>query len=127
MHVKLSEWAKRNGVHYQTAWTWWKQGRLPAAAFQTESGTILVEVPGDSDVGLRDGAVAIYGRVSSSDQKDDLDRQLGRLAAFASGEGMRVVKAVGEVGSGLNGRRRKLLALLSDGEVSTIVVERRSG
>ncbi len=26
--VKLAEWAKREGIHYQTAWKWFKQGML---------------------------------------------------------------------------------------------------
>jgi hypothetical protein len=42
--VKLSVWAERQGVHYMTAWRWWKAGTLPVRAHQTESGTILVDV-----------------------------------------------------------------------------------
>jgi putative resolvase len=33
------------GVHYQTAWRWWRDGKLPVPARQTETGTILVDVP----------------------------------------------------------------------------------
>lgn len=40
--MKLSEWAERQGIHYQTAWKWWKEGNLPVAASQTRTGTILV-------------------------------------------------------------------------------------
>ena len=40
--VRLSDWAKREGVHYQTAWKWFKQGTLPVPARQTATGTILV-------------------------------------------------------------------------------------
>jgi predicted site-specific integrase-resolvase len=36
-----------------------------------------------------------------------------------------VAKTVTEIGSGLNGRRRKLMRLLSDPEVTTIIVEHR--
>jgi putative resolvase len=43
--VKLREWAEREGVHYQTAWRWWRDGKLPVPARQTETGTILVDVP----------------------------------------------------------------------------------
>ena len=38
---------------------------------------------------------------------------------------MDVGKAVSEVGSGLNGKRRKLMRLLTDPDVQTIVVEHR--
>jgi Resolvase, N terminal domain len=51
--------------------------------------------------------VAIYARVSSADQKADLERQLGRLAEFASRERLMVVRSVSEIGSGLNGHRRQ--------------------
>ena len=30
--MKLSVWAKQQGVSYQTAWRWWKEGKLPATA-----------------------------------------------------------------------------------------------
>jgi predicted site-specific integrase-resolvase len=69
--------------------------------------------------------VAIYARVSSADQKADLERQLGRLAEFASRERLMVVRSVSEIGSGLNGHRAKIMRLLSDPAVQTIVVEHR--
>src|SRR6266851_8264787 len=39
--VKLRQWAAREGVHYQTAWRWWRDGKLPVPARQTATGTIL--------------------------------------------------------------------------------------
>ena len=68
---------------------------------------------------------ALYARVSSGDQKPDLERQLGRLTTFATSQGMAVVKSVSEVGSGLNGQLRKLMKLLADRDVQVIVVEHR--
>jgi len=105
--MKLSDWARRNGVAYQTAWKWWKAGKLPVPAHQTHTGTILVEVPERQDVG-----VVLYARVSSADQRADLDRQVARLAAFAAERGIRVAKVVAEVGSGLNGHRKGLISAL---------------
>ena len=69
--------------------------------------------------------MALYARVSSSDQKPDLERQLGRLAEYASREKMTVVSSVAEVGSGLNGHRPKIMRLLADPSVRVIVVEHR--
>ncbi len=69
--------------------------------------------------------VALYARVSSSDRREDLDRQVGRLAAWATGQGLGVTATVAEVGSGLNGSRGKLKRLLADRSVGTIVVEHR--
>jgi len=53
--VKLSEWCKQNNVAYITAYRWFKDDKFPAPAIQTESGTILVDVPEintDKDVSL---------------------------------------------------------------------------
>ena len=71
------------------------------------------------------GVVAVYARVGSSGQSEDLDRQVARLCSWATGRGLEVGRVVAEVGSGLSGKRRKLMRLLSDPEVGTIIVERR--
>lgn len=118
--MKLSEWADRQGIHYQTAWKWWKEGNLPVAASQTPTGMILVQEKDSMATG-----VALYARVSSSDQREDLERQVGRLAAWATDQGMNVSRTVSEVGSGLNGSRRKLKRLLQDDSIEAIVVEHR--
>ena len=67
----------------------------------------------------------MYARVSSADQKPDLDRQVARVTAWATGQHLPVDRVVTEVGSALNGKRRKFLALLRDDSVTTIVVEHR--
>jgi putative resolvase len=121
--MRLSEWAQREGVRYQTAWGWFRDGKLPVPAVRTPSGTILVEVPRGSPVGEK--RAAIYARVSSHDQRADLDRELARMTEWATARAMAVSELVIEVGSGVNGRRRKLARLLSDASVSTIVVGHR--
>ena len=110
-------------MHYQTAWRWFRDGQLPVPAIRTATGTILVEVPRASTTSA--GSVALYARVSSHDQRGDLDRQVARLTEWATGAGMTVDSVVTEVGSGMNGKRRKLARLLSDANVSTIVVDHR--
>jgi putative resolvase len=119
--MKLSEWAKRTGVHYQTAWEWARDGKMPVPVVQTPSGSWLVVEP---EVPVSGRTVA-YCRVSSADQKADLDRQVSRVVQGATGAGLWVGEVVTEVGSGLNGRRRKLHRVLSDPTVTVIVVEHR--
>ena len=63
--------------------------------------------------------------MSSADQNADLERQLGRLADDASRERLTVIRSVSEIGSGLNGHRAKVMRLLADPAVRTIVVEHR--
>jgi putative resolvase len=121
--MKLAAWARANGVHPQTAYRWFRQGKLPVPARRLPSGTILVEVA--SSDGVPDHGAVLYARVSAHDQRADLDRQVARLAAWAASNGVRVAEVVTEVGSGLNGQRPKLARLLADPTVAMIVVEHR--
>ena len=120
--MKLSDWARKHGVSYKTAWKWWKAGILPVRARQLPTGTILVE---EEAVPEAHGEVVIYARVSSAEQKGDLDRQVARLVGWATERHLRVARVVTEVASGLNGRRRRLRALLADPRVAVIIVETR--
>ncbi|MEU0673878.1 IS607 family transposase [Streptomyces sp. NPDC006172] len=122
--MKLSEWARQQGVSYQTAWRWVKDGKMPVPVRQAPSGTWLVAEP-VAAVPVASGRVVAYCRVSSADQKADLDRQATRVVDGANGLGLPVAEVVTEVGSGLNGRRRRLHRLLSDPQVAVIVVEHR--
>jgi predicted site-specific integrase-resolvase len=118
--MKLSEWAEKQGVTYKTAWKWFQAGKLPVKAEQMPTGTIIV-YPADS----QELKAALYARVSSADQKNDLDRQVARLVLYASEKRIPVNLTVTEIGSGLNGRRPKLLRLLREAEVNVILVEHR--
>ena len=69
--------------------------------------------------------VVVYARVSSHDQRADLDRQVARLTSWATSNGHEVGQIVTEVGSGLNGKRPKLRRMLSDPDARVIVVEHR--
>ncbi len=119
--MKLAEWARANGVHPQTAYRWFRQGTMPVPARRLPSGTILVDTP----EGPSGGRAVLYARVSAHDQRADLDRQVARLTAWATGQGVAVAEVVTEVGSGLNGRRPKLKRLLADPQATVIMVEHR--
>lgn len=118
--MKLSIWAKKQGISYRTAWRWFKLGKLPVAAEQTKTGTILIK-----EELLQPNAVAIYARVSSADQKNDLNGQVCRLVTYANQNGYVVSQTVTEIGSGLNGHRPKLIKLLTNQKIKFILVEHR--
>ena len=40
--IKLNEYCKKNSISYITGYRWFKAGQIPGA-YQTDSGTILVE------------------------------------------------------------------------------------
>lgn len=119
--MRLSAWAKQQGLSYRTAHRLFKSGKLPIPSSQLATGTILVH-PEQKNANQR---VALYGRVSSHDQKADLERQMDRLRQYAAAQGMPVAVEQREIGSGLNGRRKKLLSLLADKSITVLVVEHR--
>ena len=118
--MKLSVWAKKQGITYHTAWNWWRDGKLPVEVEQMPTGTLIVK-----EQETVAGSAALYARVSSHDQEKDLDAQVGRLSAFAASKGFPVSTVVSEIGSGLNGHRPKLMKILADPNISTIIVEHR--
>lgn len=90
--MKLSEWARQQGVSYQTAWRWVKDGKMPVPVRQAPSGTWLVEEPAVH----ASGRVVAYCRVSSADQKADLDRQTARVVSGADRQGLAVSEVATE-------------------------------
>src|ERR1700756_4225434 len=72
--MKLSQWAKEQGLTYKGAWRMWRAGQLPVPAEPLPTGTIIVK-----EIKTPAHAVALYARVSSSDQRKDWEAQLGRL------------------------------------------------
>jgi putative resolvase len=121
--VNLTEWARARGVHPQTAYRWFREGTLPVPAVRVNQRTVLVspDTPAESTA----AGYGLYARVSSHDQKPDLDRQVARLTAWAADAGGQVVRVEAEVGSGMNGSRAKVRRLLADPKVTTVVVEHR--
>lgn len=122
--MNLTEWARSQGVHPTTAYRWFREGVLPVPAVRVNQRTVLVNPDAPADT-TSTGAVGLYARVSSHDQRDDLHRQIARLTQWAAQAGATVVRVESEVGSGMNGARRKVRRLLSDPAVSAIVVEHR--
>ncbi len=101
---------------------------MPVPVEHTPTGMWLIHDPKyeTRSCATPDGSRTVcYARVSSSDQKTDLQRQADRLKAFALAMGVEHPEVVMEVGSGMNDKRRKLNRLLADPGVGTIIVEHR--
>jgi len=118
MKYKISQYAKKYNVGYRTIWNWINDNKLKTERTETNR-IIIIE---DEDKQIND-AVAIYARVSSSENKDNLLRQRERLESYCAAKGYKVLKVVEEVGSGLNDNRKKLESLLMDESIKKIVVE----
>ena len=121
--MNLTEWARLQGVHPQTAYRWFRDGTLPVPAVRINSRSVLIAP--DAVLQRPTGGLGLYARVSSLDQRADLDRQVARLCAWAATTGLPVERVESEVGSGMNGIRTKVRRLLADPKVTTVVVEHR--
>ncbi len=119
--MKLSEYAKQQGISYRTAFRWWQAGTIQG--YQAPSGTIIV-TEGDKPVSVPE-KVVIYARVSSQEHKENLERQAERLKDYCAAKGYQVASVVKEIASGVNDSRPKLLALLRDRSITRIVVEHK--
>lgn len=112
----LKKYAVDHGIKYRAAWNRYKAGKIPGA-FKDEFGKILIK----EDIPDRPLKVACYARVSSSQNKDNLERQANRLVDYANAVGFQVALLVKEVGSGLNDQRPKLTKLLNDIELTILL------
>ncbi|WP_294731539.1 IS607 family transposase [uncultured Faecalibaculum sp.] len=125
--MKASEWAKKEGLNVQTVWYWCRHGKMPVPVTRTPTSTYLVHDPKYEPAlsPVMTGRTVCYARVSSSDQKADLQRQADRLKAFAINLGVANPTVVTETGSGMNENRKQLNRLLADSKITTIIVEHR--
>ncbi|MFE2709607.1 IS607 family transposase [Streptomyces mirabilis] len=122
--MNLPEWARAQGIAPRTAYRWFREGTLPVPAERVGPRTILVNIDANTSPSVT-GGVGLYARVSSHDQKPDLERQTARLAEWAAKAGHTVVRIESEIASGMNGGRTKARRLLADPKVTIVVVEHR--
>jgi hypothetical protein len=85
--VNLTELAEMQGIHRTTAYRWYREGTLPVPA--RKAGRLILVLP-DTASRAKPEAAGLYARVSSHDQKADLDRQVARLSAWAATVGIPV-------------------------------------
>jgi len=121
----LTDWARLQGLHPQTAYRWFREGKLPVPAVRVNSRSVLVAP--DAALAPARGGLGLYARVSSHDQRGDLDRQVARLTGWAAQAGAPVVRVEAEVGSGVNGARAKIRRLLADPNVQAVEHRDRLG
>jgi len=122
--MKLSEWARKVGISYRRAWQMFKEGKLPNAV-RLPSGSIVVLEEDKGLVGVPNNYAVIYARVSSHENKDNLDSQAERLKEYAEAKGYQVIDIVKEVGSGVNDARPKLVKLLKRKDYRVLIVEHK--
>jgi predicted site-specific integrase-resolvase len=63
--MKLSSYAKKIGISYNSAWRMWKRGQIPG--YQLPTGTVIIDPPELRSVPVH--AVAVYARVSGKERR----------------------------------------------------------
>lgn len=119
--MKLSEWAKKQGITYRTAFQWVKDDKMPCRVERMPSGTIIVHENIELE---KNKNVVIYTRVSSYERKDCLQTQINRCTEFALNNGFVVEKTFKEIASGMNDNR-KIFWKMIDSNPSNILVENK--
>lgn len=121
--VKIGEAAKILGVNPQTLRRW-EEGGMIQPAKRTPKGTRLYSLQELLNVNDLAHPTIAYARVSSSDQKEDLERQHAVLEAFCNKNGWQT-EIIRDLGSGMNYNKKGLLRLLElivRGQMSRLVL-----
>ena len=127
-NYKPKDFAELLGVSVKTLQRWDREGTLKANRTPTDRRYYTYDqylqfkgINTEND----DRQVVIYARVSTRDQKDDLQDQVSFLRQFCNARGMIVDQCIEDYGSGLNYNRKKwnqLLDEVMDQKIKTIIV-----
>jgi excisionase family DNA binding protein len=126
--LHISEAANILGVTTKTVRNWEKQGKI--RTYRTIGGHRRLYIDDiltlkNQNVSLKNEITLVYARVSTREQKDNLDRQVKRLSDYCTKNHYKT-EVYKDIASGLNCSRKqfiKLLQRLTDEEVTRVVVE----
>lgn len=127
--LTLKEACRILGIHPNTLRRWEKEGKIrvvrtPKGRRRIPESEVNRLVGADAKQGQRRRA-AVYARVSSHDQKEDLERQKERLVTYAVEKGYDVKAVLTDIASGLNENRkglRRLFRIVEEKGVDVVIV-----
>ncbi len=108
--VKIGVAAEFLGTSVATMRKWERTGELVSDR-KTKGGTRYYDMDKLAGMQTGDAPTIAYARVSSHDQKDDLERQAALLSAFCTARGWKH-EVIKDLGSGMNYRKEGLNQLL---------------
>lgn len=120
--MRLKQYAEKMNITYGTAQQWFYKGYIKGA-YKTPSGSIMVE--DETKEITKEEYIVIYCRVSSSQNKPNLETQSERLINYATAKGYKISEVIKEVGSGVNDNRSKLTKLLKSDKPTKIIIEHK--
>lgn len=123
----IGEFAKLIGKSQQTLRNWHKKGTLipeivSSYGTRTYSEKQILEYFGKKET--REKEIICYCRVSSSKQKDDLERQIENVKQYAYNKGY-CFRVITDIGSGINYNKKGLLELIdliTEEKISKIII-----
>ena len=116
--VRLSEWARDEGIARITAYRMLQRGILPVPCERSPTGRWYVLLPEK-----RAGRLALYTRATPGpNQAISIDNQIAALTSWAISQHQQVYILVREIGKPLGHQMPKLARLLADPEISDIAV-----
>jgi len=127
--LSIGKFAKSLGVSIQTLRNWDKEGKLKPT-YVTENGyryyseDLLNKFRNIKNVNKIKKKNILYARVSTKNQKDDLNRQIDNLKQYAYSKGYSF-EIITDIGSGINYKKEgllKMINLVECGEVDRIIV-----
>ncbi len=124
--VKIGEAARLLGTDHSTLRKWESTGELLPAR-KTKGGTRYYDVAELMGFSNEAAPTLCYCRVSSHDQKADLDRQQELLEAYCSDKGWRT-QVIRDLGSGMNYRKKglnQLLELIMKRQIKRLVLSHK--
>ena len=111
-YIKISEYAKLMSLNTRTVYRYYHNGKIDGYQ-DKDTGTIFISNPfKNKELNISQNRVVLYARVSSSENKSNLDSQLERLRLFACAKGYQIVKEIKEIDGSLDDNRPKLNELL---------------
>lgn len=121
--VKIGEAAQLLGCSISTLRKWEATGELIPAR-KTAGGTRYYATADLLGLGDADAPTVCYARVSSHDQKDDLERQHAMLESYCAAKGWRA-EVIKDLGSGMNYRKpglNKILEMILRKQMRRLVI-----
>ena len=123
MWITSIEYQKRYNISPQLFYLWRTTGKLQTKELVKNHHLVWVEDEPSNDTRV----VAVYGRVSTSKQKQDLSNQIDVLKKYVISNGSNP-KVFSDIGSGMNEKRPGLISLMNEitqNKISKVVISHK--
>lgn len=121
--MKNKDVCKLYNISRLTLSLWVKKGKIKYNVLPSGRYDYIIE---QKEKENKNGLQVIYSRVSTSIQKENLERQIQRIKEYCSAKGVIVDESLSDIGSALNYNRKnyiKLFELVISKKVDTIYIE----